>query len=135
VVYIIIGQRFQWIDGSFLEDAERNRGRPPADIDVVTFAALPPGMHPRAFRERYADLIYSRLTKSRFQCDAYFVDLGTGSRRPELLVAQTRYWYGLFSHQRASYLWKGMLQVDLVSDDEAVRDKFVKAEEPNAAQA
>ena len=31
---------FQWIDGSFMEDAETKRSRPPGDIDVVSF--LPP---------------------------------------------------------------------------------------------
>ena len=28
---------FQWLDGSFMEDAETFRGRPPGDIDVVSF--------------------------------------------------------------------------------------------------
>lgn len=111
---------FQWIDGSFLEDAETVRGRPPADIDLVTFASMPPGITARDFHNRHADLFDPRLTRPRFGCDAYFVDLGLGARRPDLLVMQSRYWYGLFSHQRASGLWKGMLQIDLYSDDEAV---------------
>jgi hypothetical protein len=29
---------FQWLDGSFVEDVEAIRSRPPSDIDVVTFA-------------------------------------------------------------------------------------------------
>ena len=111
---------FQWIDGSFLEDAETLRGRPPADIDLVTFASLPTHVVARDFRVRHADLLDHQLTKLRFGCDAYFVDLGLSARRPDLLVMQSRYWYGLFSHQRASGLWKGMLQIDLLSDDEAV---------------
>lgn len=125
---------FQWIDGSFLEDAETLRGRPPADIDLVTFAALPPGLAPRDFRDRHADLLDTRLAKPRFVCDAYFVDLGLGARRPDLLVMQTRYWYGLFSHQRASSLWKGMLQIDLFSDDEAVMIHELATRNPDAAQ-
>jgi hypothetical protein len=28
---------FQWLDGSFTEDAERTRGRAPGDIDVLTY--------------------------------------------------------------------------------------------------
>ena len=28
---------FQWVNGSFVEDVERVRGRPPADVDVVSF--------------------------------------------------------------------------------------------------
>jgi hypothetical protein len=31
----------QWIDGSFLEQVETLRGRPPADFDLVTFAKRP----------------------------------------------------------------------------------------------
>lgn len=126
---------FQWIDGSFLEDAETVRGRPPADIDLVTFALLPPGMAARDFRDQHADLLDPRLTKPRFGCDAYFLDLGLGARRPDLLVMQSRYWYGLFSHQRASGLWKGMLQIDLYSDDEAVLNPQPDQGGPHAAEA
>lgn len=82
---------FQWIDGSFLEDVETLRDRPPADIDLVTFAAPPPGTTAHDFRDRYADLLDPRQTKERFGCDAYFVDLGLGLRRPDLLVMQSRY--------------------------------------------
>lgn len=125
---------FQWVDGSFLEDIERSRGRPPADIDVVTFAVMPVGVPSLVFRQRHPELIYARLTKPRFRCDAYVVDLGVGARRPDLLVAQTRYWYGLFSHQRSSYLWKGMLQIDLLSDDDALKGQLETGEAPHAAQ-
>lgn len=111
---------FQWIDGSFLEDSEALRGRPPADIDVVTFVLLPSDSNPRAFRDYYANLLDTRQTRPIYGCDAYVVDLGLGARRPDFLVMQARYWYGLFSHQRASSLWKGMLQIDLFSDDEKV---------------
>lgn len=53
--------------------------------------------------------------KRLHNCDAYFVDMGRV--RPHLLVDHTRYWFGLFSHQRATALWKGMVQVPLISDD------------------
>ena len=43
-------QGFQWIDGSFVEDVEQSRGRPPADIDVVTFAYGPQFADPPAYR-------------------------------------------------------------------------------------
>lgn len=61
---------FQWIDGSFLEDAETLRGRPPADIDLVTFAVLPPAMPPRDFAARYRPLLNLRETKAAYGCDA-----------------------------------------------------------------
>ena len=32
---------FQWLDGSFMENVEKNRSRPPGDIDVVTFSHRP----------------------------------------------------------------------------------------------
>ena len=35
---------FQWLDGSFLEHIEMTEGRPPNDIDVVTFYRLPVGV-------------------------------------------------------------------------------------------
>ena len=125
---------FQWIDGSFLEDIEKTRGRPPADIDVVTFMLLPTGVSPRAFQTQNPELFDRGSIQSRFHCDAYFVNLGIGAHRPDLLVAQTRYWYGLFSHQRASYLWKGMLQIDLLSDEDAVKRQFAHTEGPHAPQ-
>ena len=125
---------FQWIDGSFIEDIEKTRGRAPADIDVVTFTVLPAGVSPRAFQAQNPGLLDRNSTKSRFRCDAYVVDLGIGTRRPDLLVAQTRYWYGLFSHQRASYLWKGMLQIDLFSDDDVVKGQFANTGGFHASQ-
>jgi hypothetical protein len=36
-----IVQGFQWLDGSFVEDVEVTKGRPPSDIDVVTLAYRP----------------------------------------------------------------------------------------------
>jgi len=32
----------QWINGSFCEDVERTRGRPPGDIDLVSLIVRPP---------------------------------------------------------------------------------------------
>lgn len=111
---------FQWIDGSFVEHAEQTRNRPPADVDIVTFAIRPTG-DPAAWRTLVADnpaLFAPPRSKQTYRCDAYFVDLG---RNPALIVNDTRYWFGLFSHQRNTSLWKGMLAVDLVSDDDEAR--------------
>src|SRR5882762_8182317 len=33
---------FQWVNGSFMEDSENRRGRPPGDIDVVSFLPASP---------------------------------------------------------------------------------------------
>lgn len=115
-----ITQGFQWLDGSFVENVELNRGRPPADVDLVTFA-----MRPTTDLEEWKvivngnkELFLPNESKKIFHCDAYFVDLNTP---PIHLVNNTRYWFGLFSHQRESYLWKGMVEVPIVcSDKEAL---------------
>lgn len=110
---------FQYVDGSFTEDCERLRGRPPVDIDVVTFAALPCAPADRlAFLVAHTGLFNPSQTKLTYHCDAYFVDL---QKPPRLLVSDSAYWSGLFSHQRVTALWKGMVQIPLTSDDDAVR--------------
>jgi hypothetical protein len=108
---------FQLVDGSFVEDSENNfRQKSPADIDLVTFAFLPVGPHDiDQFVNRNIRLFVPTHTKEDFSCDAYFVDL---NKDPRLVVEDTMYWYGLFSHQRATNLWKGMIQIPLMSNDQ-----------------
>jgi len=108
---------YQWLDGSFVEDVEATRKRPPADVDIVTFSRLPVAntfIEKSAFLRAHQPLFSPRLTKINYKCDAYFVDL---DKKPELLVDDTRYWFGLFSHQRDTSLWKGMLKVLMQEDD------------------
>ena len=111
---------FQWLDGSFLEDVERVQNRIPQDIDLVTFGHLPGSpldvAGKIAFRNGHLDLFEPVRTKARYLCDAYFVDL---SLPPRKLVDRSKYWSGLFSHRRATYLWKGMVALDLASHDSA----------------
>lgn len=40
---LAIENGFQWLDGSFVENVEKTRGRAPNDIDLVTFAHRPVG--------------------------------------------------------------------------------------------
>jgi hypothetical protein len=101
---------FQWLDGSFLEDVEKIRGVPPNDLDAVTFFQAPTGLVDPALA---AVITNHTATKSRYRVDHYLVPLAD---RPERLVDQTRFWFGLFSHQKATAVWKGMLQVDLMTD-------------------
>ena len=109
---------YQLIDGSFTEDCETVRGRPPDDIDLVTYARLPVGpAEVLPFMQSNFGVFNPVLTKSRYSCHAFFIDLG---KPPALLVEDTTYFFGLFSHQRVSALWKGMLKIPLVSDDAAV---------------
>lgn len=98
---------FQWLDGSFLEDVETLERRPPRDIDVVTFFYTP--ANPSLLE---ADLmaIDHDNAKARFRVDAYFVELD--ELAPEMVVAQSAYWYSMWSHRR-NQAWKGFLQIDL----------------------
>lgn len=115
-----INDGLQWLDGSFVEDVEGIRGRAPADMDLVTFAHLPVGSPDvrKRFVKDHLYLFDPKETKHRYHCDAYFVDL---SKNPFLIVDDTRYWFGLFSHQRVTALWKGILSVPLQSDDAVAR--------------
>lgn len=124
---------FQWIDGSFVEDCERVRGRPPKDIDLITFSD-----RPQTFSkiDQWRQLIHSRPdlfnpddSKEKFFCDAYFVDLTVN---PIHIVNQTRYWFGLFSHQRDTFLWKGMLEIPFTDNDNEV-DAFLNQGAQNAS--
>ena len=106
---------FQLFDGSFVEDCEALRGRPPKDLDVVTFSHLPvaPNEVPY-FLDKNIHLFSVEAVKEVYRCDSYFVDLSKDAR---LVVADTVYWYGLFSHQRDTYMWKGLTQVSLLGND------------------
>ncbi|MEO5374572.1 MAG: hypothetical protein H7840_09870 [Alphaproteobacteria bacterium] len=108
---------FQWLDGSFVENIEASESRSPNDIDVVTFYRRPVAddQWTTWFRVN-GQLFDHRFTKTTYMCDAYGVDLGI---QPEKVVQHTTYWFGLFSHRRMSGLWKGMVQVQLDSADDA----------------
>jgi len=109
---------FQWLDGSFIEDVERTESRAPKDVDLVTFAHIP--IDPRdtarklALRRDNPTLFKRQAAKDTFFCDAFFVDLDLPGVK---IVERTRYWFGLFSHRRSTYLWKGIVAVDLSGDD------------------
>lgn len=117
---------FQWCDGSFVEDKNPN------DIDVVTFVRPPALALPlAAIVQQNQNLFYPPLTKQHYRCDVYFIDL---SLRPELLTAETHYWYGLFSHRRNTAEWKGFVQLPLHSpiDDAAATAVLAAYPQPQA---
>jgi hypothetical protein len=128
-------QGFQWLDGSFVEDVEARENRAPRDIDVVTFTHPPAGMGKADINRMMAarpDLFDLDQCKQAFHCDTSIVNLAT---KPEWLVLQTRYWYGLYSHRRGDALWKGMLQLPLDSDDgmaHAMLTPLMHQGQPNA---
>lgn len=108
----------QWLDGSFCEDIERNQGRPPSDIDVVTLLVRPPALFSltawAAAITSNAAVFDRTQAKTTFHCDPFFVDIGLPAA---LVFGQLTYYFGLFTHQRVSYLWNGLVQVPLPGDD------------------
>lgn len=109
---------FQWIDGSFTENVE-SKGRPPNDIDLVTFLHRPKKVWDELqwnhFVKQHQNGIFNQtLNKKTYKCDTFFVDMDI---QPDSIVKQTAYWMGLFSHQRTTFQWKGMLSINLESDD------------------
>jgi len=107
---------YQWIDGSFVENVEQNRGRPPGDIDLVTHVARPEQFVDPAAWEDFLDQNWDALFPEGVGLHCFMLDL---MLPPEVLVSQSVYWFGLFSHQRDTALWKGIVQIDLAADDVA----------------
>jgi len=121
---------FQWVDGSFVEACERVKGRPPGDVDVVTVIRRPAALlDDAAWRilvaQHGATLFDAAYCKQTYSCDAYFIDLDIDPRN---VSEQTAYWFGLFSHQRDTFRWKGLVQVDIQSDDEAAMQALTEIE-------
>lgn len=111
-------QGFQWIDGSFVEDVESVRNRPPKDIDVVTFFYIPDGQTQESLGAAAPHIFDPRAMNARFGVDAYIVPLNQTD--PETLVNLSAYWYGVWSHRREDMLWKGFVQVDLNDGEEKI---------------
>ena len=104
---------FQWVNGSFVEDAERIRGRPPADIDVVNFIHLPDGVSESVFYQSHCDIFDRSRIRRDFSIDSYTVAMDLS--RPETVLFAVRnavYWYSVWSHTRDRQ-WKGYVEVDL----------------------
>lgn len=100
---------FQWLNGSFMENIETSEGRPPKDLDVVTFfggLSLADQANIRATFPEFANPI---LAKNNFLLDHYPVDY---SHSPDVTVELTRYWLQLFTHNRLG-VWKGILRLSL----------------------
>jgi hypothetical protein len=71
-------------------------------------------------------LFSPQQTKNDFKCDAYFIDLG---KRADIVVSDTAYFFNLFSHQRDTHTWKGMVKVPLITDDASARALLWSMEE------
>jgi hypothetical protein len=121
---------FQWIDGSFVEACEIVNGRPPGDLDVVSVLSRPPAHAGdedwQAFVLAHQPTLFDPdYCKANYSCDAYFIDLGIVAQE---VSEQTAYWFGLFSHQRDTFRWKGLVQLDFNDDDQAAMDRLTEIE-------
>lgn len=105
----------QWIDGSFVEDVELQRGRPPGDIDLLTFLVRPHGVEEQTAWAHFLDQHFPVMEGNGLGPHCFF-DL---SLPPVVVVRQSVFWFGLFSHQRETALWKGIVQIDIGADDNA----------------
>lgn len=112
-----ISEGFQWVDGSFVEQVEITQSRSPKDIDVVTFFFRPDGLTDMDSWEKFVQenskIFDANTLREEYSTDGYYVDLYI---HPAYLVHQIQYWFGLFSHQRETYLWKGLVQIPLEDD-------------------
>lgn len=104
---------FQWLDGSFMEDVETLEQRAPNDIDVVTFVEVPAAFNPGPVA---LQLIDHDTAKASYKVDAYFVELNL--LPPSQLTSWSAYWYSVWAHRR-DQVWKGFLQVELASNEDA----------------
>jgi hypothetical protein len=101
----------QWIDGSFLEDIEAEENRAPKDIDVLTFVAnqLDLVQLQQVILAKNPNLLNRNFLKATYSVDHFLLPLGSD---PWNIVANTKYFYGLFSHRR-DRMWKGMLEMEM----------------------
>lgn len=101
-----LGSGFQWLVGSFVED-----GKSPKDIDLVTFHHKPNGsLSIEEIINRHPNLFRRDLAKEQFRVDPKFVSLDIPA---EKLIRAAAFFLNLFSHQRETFKWKGVLQVPL----------------------
>ena len=106
---------FQWINGSFVVNVEKRNGRPPDDIDIVTFLYVPDGYTAETLLQNFGTLFDEVRLEEDFSIDAYFGQLNHTT--PEDIINESTYWYSIWSHTRGGQ-WKGYLQIDLAGNDD-----------------
>ncbi|WP_353404918.1 hypothetical protein [Brucella sp. NBRC 13694] len=114
---------FQWLDGSFMEDVENLRNRPPNDIDVVTFFKLPDGVNQQELFDSSIVFSDNEFSKNTFFVDGYFMPLADSLE--DWHVQQISYWYSMWSHTREQN-WKGFIRVDLAPEQDVAARKIVE---------
>jgi hypothetical protein len=119
----------QFIDGSFVENVEAFARREPSDVDVFSVLNVPPKYltDPLAWQATglpfwQTEIVDRDRNKQRFKLDTYAVLFEERQAQPINLIRDIIYWYGLFSHQRDTFAWKGFaaLALDLAGDQTAL---------------
>lgn len=110
-----IVQGVQWLDGSFVEDKENDkRADVPGDIDVLTlFGGVGVENGERIIAE-FPAFIYNDLSKTHFLVDHFPIRIDS---TPMATVNQLKYWLQLFTHQKETLVWKGIVEVPLNTPD------------------
>ena len=117
---------FQWIDGSFVEDTTGLDQRNPNDIDVVTFFHLPPRATQVNLVQTHPEIFDNITIKANYGVDAYHVVLNDGDHTHfYYLTRRIAYWNSLWSHSRKDQ-WKGYLELDLSTDDDAIAEALLQ---------
>lgn len=123
---------FQWINGSFTEDVERLRNRPPNDIDLVTFIHDNNIEPNEQWVESHSYIFNNEQVKDVYNVDSYWVNMDEISK-PQLAKYAT-YWYSMWSHQRVTNIWKGFYQISLTPQDDIIARQWldsITAGDPN----
>jgi len=113
-----IREGFQWVDGRFMEK-DPDRGSGPDCIQVVTFCKDSPLMDDSKFDE-LSEPLRADNTEIRklYRVDPLLVSLDWPL---EEIIANTRFYSSLMSHQQETGIWKGMLEIKLATSNEDAR--------------
>jgi hypothetical protein len=128
----IISDGFQWLDGSFMENKELIEGKPPNDVDVVTFFELPEDKTQDDLLGDNPDLFDNESVKARFKVDSYMHQIGGLLKQFD--VRRISYWYSMWSHRRDER-WKGFLEVTLSDAENSEAKALLEQIEREGAQS
>lgn len=117
-----INSGFQWVDGSFTENVEQLRNRPPGDIDLVNFIYQPAQINEENWAQ-HGYVLDHDIAKQNYLVDSYWVNLSVNDK--EYIVKQTAYWYSMWSHQRDTNIWKGFYEIPLIPQDDIMARQWL----------
>ena len=115
---------FQWVDGSFVENALLTHGHEPRDIDLVTFDYLPSGWRPDEFQQQRPEVFNWQRRHDEFSLDCYFVPLN-GDSIDDVFEA-FRYWRNWWSHAREGDE-KGFIRLDNIPEEDEALGSWLSA--------